>query len=479
MKTTLALLFTICFASMLLAAEKGYKITVKLTGSADTALLLAHYYGSKQYLDDTAFRNKQGLFIFQGTEDLKDGMYIIAGQNKNKYFDFFLTGIHQVEFACDPADVVATMQVKGSDDNKAFFTYIKYLGNKQAEIEPLNNWIKEKHNNADSVKIVKSRIEAIDKEAKAYIKNFYVSNPGFLSANFVKANNEPDYMSYIPVNDGKIDSTRIYPTYKEHFFDNFTFSDPRLIYTPVFAQKVDFYFDKLVAPVRDSLEKDIDRVMMLAGVNKEMQAYMAWFLSLKYETSQIMGHDALFVYIVRKYLETGKVNWQYPEVKDNVLKRVNTLEPLLLDKVAPNLVLLDTSNVPHSLLATKARYTLLFFWESTCGHCQHEMPKVLKFYDDFHTKYQLEIFGVSTDTSLVSWKAYVKKNNMKWINVNGHLSMSGNYHTLYDIRSTPIMYLLDEDKKILTKFLLTDDITNVILKREEALEKEKTDKKPK
>ncbi len=107
------------------------------------------------------------------------------------------------------------------------------------------------------------------------------------------------------------------------------------------------------------------------------------------------------------------------------------------------------------------------------------MPKVLKFYDDFHTKYKLEIYGVSTDTSMVSWKAYVKKNNMKWINVNGHLSMSGNYHTLYDIRSTPIMYLLDEDKKILTKFLLTDDITNVILKREEALEKEKTDKKPK
>lgn len=479
MKTTLALFFTICFCSMLMAAEKGYKITVKLTGSADTALLLAHYYGSKQYLDDTAYRNKQGFFIFQGTEELKDGMYIIAGQNKNKYFDFFLSGAHQVEFSCDPANVVNTMQVKGSDDNKAFFTYIKYLGNKQAEIEPLNNWIKEKHDNPDSVKIVKSRIEAIDKEAKAYIKNFYVSNPGLLSANFVKANNEPDYMSYIPVNDGKIDSTRIYPTYKEHYFDNFTFSDPRLIYTPVFAQKIDFYFDKLVAPVRDSLEKDIDRVMMLSGANKETQAYMAWFLSLKYETSQIMGHDALFVYIVRKYLETGKVNWQYPEVKDNVLKRVNTLEPLLLDKVAPNLVLLDTNNVPHSLLATKARYTLLFFWESTCGHCQHEMPKVLKFYDDFHTKYKLEIFGVSTDTSMVSWKAYVKKNNMKWINVNGHLSMSGNYHTLYDIRSTPIMYLLDEDKKILTKFLLTDDISNVILKREEALEKEKTDKKPK
>ena len=333
--------------------------------------------------------------------------------------------------------------------------------------------MKANRNRTDSIDIVKSKIEAIDKDAKAYIKNFYTSNPGFLSANFVRANNEPDYLQYITSPDGKVDSSRIYTTYKAHFFDNFTFTDPRLIYTPVFAQKMDFYLDKMVVPVRDSLEKDIDRLITLSSVNKEMQTYMGWFLSLKYETSQVMGHDALFVYVVRKYLEPGKIDWQYPEVKDNVLKRVNTLEPLLLEKPAPNLILLDTNNIAHSLLATKARYTLLFFWESTCGHCQQEMPKVLKFYDEFHSKYNLEIFGVSTDTSLVKWKAYIKKNNMSWINVNGHMSVSGNYHTLYDIRSTPIMYLLDENKKILTKFLLVEDISNVITKREEELEKKK------
>lgn len=478
MKKIVALLLTLCFGIGLMAAEKGYKITIKLTGSADTSLLLAHYYGTKQYLDDTAYRNKQGLFIFQGTEKLKDGMYIIAGTNKSKYFDFFLTGNQQMDFTCDPTDVVNTMQVKGSDDNKSFYNYIKYLGSKQTEIEPLNNWMKNNRNSTDSLAIVKSRIEAIDKEVKEYIKNFCNSNPDFLSANFVKANNEPDYLQYITAPDGKIDSTRIYPTYKAHFFDNFTFTDARLIYTPVFAQKMDFYFDKMVVPTRDSLEKDIDRVMVLASVNKEMQTYMAWFLSLKYETSQVMGHDALFVYIVRKYLETGKVDYLYPEVKDNILKRINTLEPLLLDKVAPNLILVDTNNVAHSLLATKARYTLLFFWESSCGHCQQEMPKVLKFYEEFHTKYNLEIYGVSTDTSFVKWKAYIKKNIMPWINVNGHLSVSGNYHKLYDIRSTPIMYLLDADKKILTKFLLIEDISNVITKREETLEKSKKEKKP-
>ena len=478
MKKIFILLLVSCLGLGFQASAKGYKITVKLVGSADTSLLLAHYYANKQYIDDTAFRNKKGLYVFEGDEKLKDGMYLIAGDKKSKYFDFFLTETQQIEFTCNPTDVMNTMKVKGSEDNLAFYSYIKYLGGKQAEIEPLNKWLKANTKPNDSTVLIKAKIEIIDKEVKAHIKNFYSSNQGFLSANMVKASNDPEYLSYITDADGKVDSTKIYTSYKAHYFDNFTFSDPRLIYTPVFAQKMDFYFDKLVVPVVDSLEVDIDRVMAMASVNKEMETYLAWFLSLKYETSQIMGHDALFVYIVRKYLETGKVGWQYIEVKDNILKRVNTIEPLLLGKPAPNLILLDTNNVAHSLVATKAKYTLVFFWESTCGHCQQEMPKVLKFYEEFHTKYDFEIFGVSTDTNLVKWKAFIHKNNMSWINVNGHLSLSGNYHTLYDIRSTPIMYLLDEDKKILTKFLMIEEIGNVISKREEAFEKNKKEKTP-
>jgi len=158
MRVLALILFVLLFCSGVNAAEKGYKISIKLTGSADTSLLLAHYFGSKQYLDDTAYRNKQGVFIFEGDEKLKDGMYIVAGTSKNKYFDFFLTGSQQMEFACDPANVVNTMQVKGSDDNKAFYAYIKYLGSKQTEIEPLNNWMNANRNCSDSTEIVKARI---------------------------------------------------------------------------------------------------------------------------------------------------------------------------------------------------------------------------------------------------------------------------------------------------------------------------------
>ena len=471
----LILLLVLAMVKTVVASPKGYHILVRLQASNDTSILLAHYYGNKQYLDDTAFRNKQGFFEFTGAEKLPEGMYIIAGQSKNRYFDFFLTGNQQMEFNCNPAEVVKTMEVKGSDENKQFYNYIRFLGNKQTEIEPLTKWKQSHKGVSDSTTIVQSRIDAIDKDAKSYIRNFYTSNPTFLASHFVKANNEPDLEPFIPKDaEGKVDSTRLYPTYKAHFFDNIEFSDPRLIYTPVFTSKVDYYLDKLVVPVLDSLEKDIDRLIELSSVNEDTQKYMAWYISLKYETSEVMGHDGLFVYLVRKYLETGKVGWMYPSVKENIIKRINTLEPLLLGKSAPNVVMLDTLNVARSLSSVKARYTLVFFWESTCGHCQKEMPKVLSFYDEFHKAYDLEIFGISGDTSLVKWKEFIRKNNLPWINVNGHLSLSGNYHDTYDIHSTPIMYLLDENKKIVSKFLLTDQISDLIRKREEAMHKQKS-----
>jgi len=469
----LAIILLILAAPGVYSAPKGYKITVKLNNSSDTALLMAHYYGNKQFLDDTAYLNKQGYFEFSGEEKLPEGMYIIAGQAKSRYFDFFLTGNQVIEFRCNPLDVVNTMEVKGSEENKSFYNYIKFLGNKQKEIEPLNKWMQQNKTRTDSIPVVKASIERIDKEAKSFIKDFYTNNPGFLAARFVQANNEPDILPYLTNTEGKVDSSRLFAVYKEHFFDNFTFSDPRLIYSPVFTSKIDQYLDKLVVPVLDSLQKDIDRVIQLASVNQETAKYLAWYLSLKYETSEIMGHDALFVYVVRKYLEPGTIEWQYPSVKDNILKRVKALEPLLLNRTAPNLIMLDTLNVPHALHAVKARYTLVFFWESTCGHCQKEVPKVLQYYAENHSKYDFEVFGVSGDTSMVKWKEYIRKNNMPWINVNGHLSLNGNYHDLYDVHSTPVMFLLDENKKILTKRLLLDQISEFIRNREEALTRQK------
>lgn len=389
-------------------------------------------------------------------------MYVVAGQKKNKYFDFFVSDDQHVEFQCDPADITQSMRIKNSEENKLFFEYIAFLANKQKEVQPLQAIIKKGKTSADSLNLLKNQIESINQEVKGYIAKNINEHPGFLAIAFIKANNEPELKPFLVNADGKVDSSNLFHIYRQHFFDNIDFADERLVYTPVLTEKVELYLDKLILQHVDSIMAGCDYILNKGKANKEVLKFLVWHLTVKYESSEIMGFDAVFVHIVEKYYETGVADWLYPTVKDNILKRAKTLKPLLIGQPAPNMILMDTTNQPVALSGVKARYTLIFFWESNCGHCKTEMPKAIKLYKDMREKYDLQVFAVGSDTSLAVWRKYIRTNKPGWIDVNGNLSFTKNFHDLYDVHSTPVMFLLDENKKILTKRILTEQISEFI-----------------
>ena len=142
------------------------------------------------------------------------------------------------------------------------------------------------------------------------------------------------------------------------------------------------------------------------------------------------------------------------------------IRPIIDLKQAPDLEMPDTSGTSHDLYDVKAQYTMLLFWASTCSHCRDEMPSISDFYKEFHKKYDMEIFGVSTDTSITRWKSFIRRKKLPWINVFGRKSFKGSYHQLYDIRSTPVIYLLDERKIIIAKYLTPARAGEIILQRE-------------
>ena len=51
---------------------------------------------------------------------------------------------------------------------------------------------------------------------------------------------------------------------------------------------------------------------------------------------------------------------------------------------------------------------------------------------------------------------------MNFINVNGPRAYTSDYHDLYNIFSTPVVIVLDKDKKIIAKRLLTDQLQGFI-----------------
>ncbi len=473
-KNILFFLLGIFCISRLAASNEGYKITVKLANQGDTVLYLAHYFSNKTLLDDTARINSKGVFVFENPEKADEGMYIVLNAKKVKYFDFFLTGKQEMSFKCDTTDVVASMVVSGSHENEVFFDYMKYMADKRKDANHLREQLKAiDDKDSEKAKALSEKIKKIDEEVRAQLKKIQDQNASLLCMKFLKAMEDPDYLKYCTDASGKVDSSKMFQAFKQHYWDHFDFSDARLLYTPVFSQKVDLYFsEKMVTPTVDSMKVAINYLLEKSKPSPEMQKYMAWYLLDLAQKMEIMGMDALVVYIVKDILEAGKVEWYYPSVKETAIKRANAMEPSLIGKKAPQLILQDTSGNPRDLYQVNAKYTLIFLWESNCSHCKKEMPNLLAFYKDFHEKYDLEVFGISTDTIPAKWKEYVRKNNMQWINVNGRLAYKGNYSRLYDIHSTPQMFLLDDKKTIIAKHILTDSLKMIL----QDLEEKKTSK---
>ena len=454
------LINTMTFSS---CAQPGYKITFNIEGVSDSLLLLANYSGDKQFVVDTAWRSKSNQYVFSDTAELLPGMYFVAGQNKSRLFDFLISDSREFTISGIKNQYPQSLKAKGSNENKLFFDYISFLNNKQAERAGLLELNRSITPGSDSAKMVENQINLLNDEVDRYISGIMNSYPGTFMATFLKAMQEPEIPPAPTLENGRPDSTFAFRYFKTHFWDNIDLSDDRLIRTPFLHGKVEQYLTKLSSPLPDSLSKAIDEIILRTGDNFETFKYLMWYLTIKYESSEIMGYDAIFVHLVDTYYDDPRMSWMNKTVKENLINKANRLSNSLIGKKAPAMILLDTLQRPISLHNIDAEYTLIYFWDPDCSHCKKETPMLLELYQKKKETYNLEVYAVCMDTSWTDMKRYIQKNKTTWLNVNGFYSMTPDFRELYDVHSSPVMFLLDRKKNIIAKRLLTAQMEEFII----------------
>jgi thiol-disulfide isomerase/thioredoxin len=110
----------------------------------------------------------------------------------------------------------------------------------------------------------------------------------------------------------------------------------------------------------------------------------------------------------------------------------------------------------------KAKYTVVVFYSPTCGHCQHEIPLLDSAYKADLKAKGVKIFTVSTEGDQKAITDFIKKNHIdEWTNT-WNPDNTSDYHSKYDVYSTPTIYLLDEKKIIRGKRLDHSNIGGLI-----------------
>jgi hypothetical protein len=103
------------------------------------------------------------------------------------------------------------------------------------------------------------------------------------------------------------------------------------------------------------------------------------------------------------------------------------------------------------------------------------MPKLKKIIEEINTTPEIkkgkatpiptsrffDVYGVSLTPDANDWVKYLKENKLPWLNVYDPNNETG-FRKLYDIYSTPVLYLLDENKKIIAKRISADQVKDII-----------------
>ncbi|MEZ5043086.1 MAG: TlpA disulfide reductase family protein [Saprospiraceae bacterium] len=467
MKYLISAFFSLVLGLSLLANADGAHLKIHIQNYDGSTVYLVKYLGDKAYIKDTLQLNTAGQFVYESEEKLKSGMYYIVVPPKNEFVELLITEEEQdYTLEMDHAKLTTDLEFKNAPENSLLQEYRVFMQSKAVDHQKIMAELEEaKAAGADGAKSEK-RLQSLRAEVKKFQRKTIDKQPKSLAATIVKTQKEPDY----PVFAGEEaeQSRQQFWFAKQHFFDPFE-DDKRLFTSHLFYGKVEQYFEKYTFTHPDSLNVSIDKILQLVTPDEEaFRFYYLKFLN-KYLQSDLMGMDAVVVHLVRNYMQKGKADFIAEDKRKELIEKADLWEPILIGKIAPDFRLynLDVEGTllnkndenPNKrfqlsgmldLYQVKSPFTLLVFWSNTCGHCKKTMPQLVEFYEKYKAK-GLEVLAVCDKgykeypgcaQALKDWGA------LKWYNaVDPYLK----YKLSYDVDSTPKMYLLDQDKKILLK----------------------------
>jgi len=439
--------------------KNGYEIDLTINDLPDSTVFLAYHLGDKQYIRDTVRLDGKGHGMFKGQEILPQGIYMIVLPGR-KYFEVLMTANQHFSASCSYSDYFNSLKFSGSQENSAFVEYQRRWVKMQQRAASIAKRIQNNRQNTDSLKILGPIQKLQEENMKSYLKSVIKENEGNFLATLVKGMLPIDIPDFpVPIGFANPDSVRWVRNYnynKDHFFDNIDLNDERLLRTPLLYARLDAFFSSVLIQAPDTINKEIDKLIKKCSGNHKVFQFISVYLFNHFRESEIMGQDAVMVKIADDIYLSGKADWVSKEFKDDLRKQVDLMRPNLIGKKAENLVMDSYNGIFVSLYDVEKDFTILYFWEPNCGHCQEATPK-LKVYYDKPKDYSLEVFSVCTTSDKAKWTKYIEDNKLTWIN-GWDPKRSSHFDYYYNIQSTPTVYILDKNKKIIAKKLGVEEI---------------------
>ncbi len=480
MRFRFSFLLFFLLAPGLYGLAEGYEINFSMPSFQGDTLVLGHRFNASFVPQDTVIADGQGRGTFSGEKSLPEGMYLVFLPDQT-FFDLLIGKDQVFEFETDTSDYNANMKIQGSVENEAFYTYQLYLKESREKAQALQAKLSTVNDAADSASS-REALDQLNTSVRHHIEELISANQVNFFGVFLKALQEvkvPD--PPLDANGKPIDPGFRYKYYKAHYFDNFDFTDVRLLRTPFYEQKIMTYIEKVAFQSPDSLKTDVDMLIEGSRTDPQLFRYMLITLFNHFAKSQIMGMDAVYIHIADRYY-IPEAEWSDPEFISKLKERVEKSKPTLIGTKATDIQLVevdsdhfiqsleneDLKKNPYvgkffQLYDVDAKYTILYFWEADCGHCKKATPELYEAFKRLKSK-GIEVVAVNTlsgEEGKVKWIDYINENGFyDWVNCWNPYDFT--YKNIYDVMTTPQLFVLNADKEIVAKRIAPEQAEKII-----------------
>ena len=237
-----------------------------------------------------------------------------------------------------------------------------------------------------------------------------------------------------------------------HFWDGIEAFDGPTDENPILASQIDFYFDNMVSPLPDSIKLEINRLVELTDGNSALRDFILWHLLERYRHPEYMSQDQVFVFLYDEYFSKLEIKDLYSENLALIQEKAERLRRLALFHPAPAIHIEGID-----LQTIESEYTVLFFYDHDCDLCRQEMQD-LDSVCAIHPEITVLAIDMNFDSSRDSSGGFGirPQGNGDLESPIQHRRIANPSELLllsdaYDIETTPLLYILDRDKRIIAK----------------------------